>query len=46
MAKEVDRREADLKTELAECVLDGSWIFCVVGVALAIPIGVRTKVGG
>jgi hypothetical protein len=40
-----DPREKQLSQALADCVLDSSWFFCVAGVALAIPLGIRQKVG-
>lgn len=41
MAQMSDDREKELQQALAGCVLDSSWFYCVAGVALAIPIGVR-----
>lgn len=38
-----DDREKELQQALAGCVLDSSWFYCVAGVGLAIPIGVRLK---
>lgn len=40
-----DEKEQQLQRELAECVMSSSWIWCVVGLGIAIPIGVKTKVG-
>ncbi|KAL4458277.1 hypothetical protein ABPG75_013142 [Micractinium tetrahymenae] len=38
-----DPREHELQRELSDCVLGSSWFYCVAGVALAVPIGVRRK---
>ncbi|KAL4423133.1 hypothetical protein ABPG77_004816 [Micractinium sp. CCAP 211/92] len=37
-----DPREEELRQELSDCVMN-NWFFCVAGVALAVPIGVRMK---
>lgn len=38
-----DAKEQQLQRELGECVMGSSWIFCVLGLGLAIPIGIKTK---
>ncbi|CAL5225825.1 g8606 [Coccomyxa viridis] len=38
-----DSREVQLQRELADCVMSSSWIFCLSGVALSIPFGIRSK---
>ena len=39
-----DGTEDRLQKELASCVLESSYKYCVLGVAASIPIGVKTKV--
>ena len=36
--------EEDLQKDLAECVLESSYMFTLSGVALSIPLGVKYKV--
>jgi hypothetical protein len=35
--------EKDLQDQLAQCYLNHSWRFCILGLALAVPLGVRLK---
>lgn len=44
MAETKDREEEFLQRDLAECVLESSYLFTLCGVALSIPLGVRYKV--
>ena len=46
MADERELQQQRLEAELAECVMSSSWFYCVAGVALAVPLGVRRKVRG
>ncbi|KAI7842771.1 hypothetical protein COHA_003519 [Chlorella ohadii] len=39
----MDARKRQLEQELSDCVLNSSWFFCVAGVALAVPLGVKKK---
>ncbi|PRW61191.1 Hydroxyacyl-thioester dehydratase type mitochondrial [Chlorella sorokiniana] len=39
----MDARKLQLEQELGDCVLNSSWFFCVAGVALAVPLGVKKK---
>ena len=39
-----DPRQQQLQQELADCVMGASWLWCVAGVAAAVPLGVKKKV--
>ncbi|CAL8469772.1 g9314 [Coccomyxa elongata] len=43
MADAKDEKEKKLQESLADCVLTSSWIFCLGGVALSVPFGVKYK---
>mmetsp|Transcript_29144 Transcript_29144/g.82168 ORF Transcript_29144/g.82168 Transcript_29144/m.82168 type:complete len:85 (-) Transcript_29144:142-396(-) len=43
MAASGDTDASKARTALAECVLNSSYKYCTLGIALAVPIGVKLK---
>ncbi|BDA47765.1 hypothetical protein COCOBI_11-0220 [Coccomyxa sp. Obi] len=43
MADAKDEKERKLQESLADCVLSSSWMFCLGGVALSVPFGIKFK---
>lgn len=39
----VEKETKDQETNFGECVLNNSWMFSVIAVALAVPVGIRLK---
>jgi hypothetical protein len=38
-----EEQEQQLQTALADCVFDSSWFWCLAGVLVAVPLGVKTR---
>jgi len=43
LAMEKESKEKEMSYAMGECVLTSSWVFSVLGAAIAIPIGIRRK---